>query len=116
MNRQTEKVKCVVWDLDNTVWDGVLLEGEGLVVRPGIREAMETFDKRGILQSIASKNEFEPAWERLEKFGLAEFFLYPQIGWGAKSESIRKIAEELNIGLDTFAFFDDQPFERDEVE
>lgn len=115
MNEESRKVKCVVWDLDHTVWDGVLLEGDTLSLRPGVREAVEAFDQRGILQSVVSKNEYEPAWEHVVRFGLADYFLYPQIGWAAKSASIRKIAKDLNIGLDTFAFIDDQAFERDEV-
>lgn len=60
--RLTKPVKCVVWDLDNTVWDGVLLEdGDGRPLRPGVREAIEELDRRGILQSIASRNDHEAA-------------------------------------------------------
>ncbi|HWL15392.1 MAG TPA: HAD-IIIC family phosphatase [Opitutus sp.] len=110
-----KKIKCVVWDLDHTVWNGILLEGDQLALRPGVREAIVAFDERGILQSIASRNESGPAREQLRRFGLEHFFLHPQIGWAAKSESIRCIAGQLNIGLDTFAFVDDQPFEREEV-
>ncbi len=109
------KIKCVVWDLDHTVWNGILLEGDQLALRPGVREAMEAFDQRGILQSIASRNESGPAREQLKRFGLDHFFLHPQINWDSKSESVKRIAEKLNIGIDTFAFIDDQSFERDEV-
>ena len=110
-----KKIKCVVWDLDHTVWNGILLEGDELALRPGVREAIEAFDQRGILQSIASRNESGPAWEELKRFGLEHFFLHPQINWDAKSESVKRVAERLNLGLDTFAFVDDQAFERDEV-
>jgi FkbH-like protein len=48
--------------------------------------------------------------------GIQDYFLYPQINWNAKSTSIRAIAKSLNLGLDTFAFVDDQQFERDEVQ
>ena len=109
------KIKCVVWDLDRTVWNGVLLEGDALVLRPGVRDAMAALDQRGILQSVASRNEPAPAWAQLQRFGLEHFFLQPQIGWDAKSQAVRRIAETLNLGLDTFAFVDDEPFERDEV-
>lgn len=110
------KIKCVVWDLDNTVWDGVLLESTALPpLRSQVREVMQALDERGILQSIASRNEAEPALQALAAHGLDHFFLYPQIGWHAKSQSIATIAEKLNIGIDTFAFIDDQIFERDEV-
>lgn len=110
------RIKCLVWDLDNTLWDGVLLESETLPpLRPHVREVIEALDQRGILQSLASKNETEPVMAALAAHGLDQYFLYPKISWNAKSESIAKIAEQLNIGIDTFAFIDDQPFERDEV-
>ena len=109
------KIKCVVWDLDNTLWDGILAEGDTLRLRPEALNALKTFDERGILQSIASRNTHEAAWLQLEAFKLDHYFLYPQIHWNAKSGSLGAIAEKLNIGLDTFAFIDDQPFERDEV-
>jgi FkbH-like protein len=110
-----KKIKCVVWDLDHTVWSGILLEGDTLALRPGVRELIEALDQRGILQSVASRNESAPAREQLKRFGLEQYFLHPQINWDAKSESVKRIAERLNIGIDTFAFIDDQPFERDEV-
>ena len=108
-------VKCVVWDLDHTLWDGILLEDGDVPLRPGVLEAIRTLDERGILQSVASRNDREAAAARLEALGIGEYFLYPQINWGAKGENVREIARRLNIGLDTFLFVDDQPFEREEV-
>lgn len=108
-------VKCVVWDLDNTIWDGILLEDKQVTLRPGVVEALKTLDSRGILLSIASRNDYEAALAKLEEFGLKQYFLYPQINWNTKSSSIQAIAKSLNIGIDTFAFIDDQPFEREEV-
>jgi FkbH-like protein len=109
-------IKCLVWDLDDTVWEGVLLEGGAGSLLPGVRETIVELDRRGILHSIASRNDHDRAMERLERFGLAEYFLHPQINFGAKSGSVAAIAKLLNIGLDTFAFIDDQPFEREEVQ
>jgi FkbH-like protein len=108
-------VKCVVWDLDNTLWQGVLLEDGDVPLRPGIREVIEELDRRGILQSAASRNDDEAAARELERHGLLDYFLYPQINWNAKSSSIREIAASLNLGLDAFAFVDDDAFERAEV-
>lgn len=108
-------VKCVVWDLDHTLWDGILSEGDTLQLKPGIVEIIKTLDARGILHSIASKNTYEDAMRKLQEFGIAEYFLYPQISWSAKSQGVAKVAQELNIGIDTLLFIDDQPFERDEV-
>ena len=109
------QVKCVVWDLDNTVWDGVLLEDCEVTLRPEVVDVMRALDERGILHSIASRNDRQAALDRIEQFGLSEYFLYPQISWGAKSEAVARIARELNIGIDALAFVDDQIFELEEV-
>jgi len=108
-------IKCVVWDLDNTLWDGILLENENVQLRSGVLDTIRDLDSRGILHSVASKNSHPHAWSAIERLGLAEYLLYPQISWMPKSEGIRKIAEQLNIGLDTFAFVDDNAFELDQV-
>jgi FkbH-like protein len=108
-------IKCIVWDLDHTLWDGILIEDEQVRLRADIKRLLESLDKRGILLSIASKNEHESAWRRLESLGVAEYFLSPQINWRPKSENIKTIASALRVGLDTFAFIDDNPFELTEV-
>ena len=114
---QLPKVKCVVWDLDNTFWDGTLIAdgAEKIRMRPEVRQTVTALDRRGILHSIASKNNFDEAWPAVSQTGLQEYFLFSQIHWGLKSESIKRIAQRLNIGLDTIAFIDDSPFELAEV-
>lgn len=111
------KVKCVIWDLDDTVWAGTLVEDgiEGLKLNPAAVDAMRMLDSRGILNSVASKNDEALAREALRHFAIDDLILHPQISWGPKSDAIRRIAEALDIGIDTFAFVDDQPFERAEV-
>jgi FkbH-like protein len=108
-------IKCVVWDLDHTLWEGVLLEDDRVSLRSNITDIVRTLDSRGILQSIASKNDSEKALEMLSEFGLHEYFLYPQINWNSKVSAIENIARLIDIGLDAIAFIDDQPFERAEV-
>lgn len=110
-------VKVVVWDLDETLWTGTLAEdgAAGVRPRPEAVAAIRALDARGVLQSIASKNDATEALAALEGFGLAEFFLHPQIHWGPKSQSVAQIAAALDLGLDSFVFVDDQPFERAEV-
>lgn len=109
-------IKCLVWDLDETLWQGTLLEGDALVLRPEVPALLAELDRRGVLCSIASRNEPSLARATLERLGVAEYFLYPQIGWGAKSTSIAEIARKLNIGIDSLGFIDDQAFERAEVQ
>jgi FkbH-like protein len=115
MAGERTEIKCVVWDLDNTVWSGILLEGDDVAIAADVRDTIETLDSRGILHSIASRNDPEAALTKLTEHGLADYFLYPQIGWTTKSSSIKAIAAELDIGLDTIAFVDDDPFELGEV-
>lgn len=110
-----QSIKCVVWDLDNTVWDGILLEDTEVKLRPHVVEILKTLDERGILHSIASRNDHATAMAKLQEFGIDEYFLYPQINWNSKAASVTQIAKDINIGIDTLAFIDDQPFEREEV-
>ena len=111
----TDTVKCLVWDLDDTLWRGVLLEDSTVQVPEGIRAVIAELDGRGILQSVASRNDHDYAWERLEALGIAEFLVVPQINWGRKSDSVRVIADHLGFAHRTIAFIDDQPAERFEV-
>lgn len=112
-----DKVKCVAWDLDNTVWDGVLIEEDPntLSLRPGVREIMEALDERGIIQIVVSKNDEESVLPQLQRLGVNHFFVDVFANWELKSENIRRAAKGLNIGLNTFALVDDSPFERGEV-
>ncbi|GED10740.1 HAD-IIIC family phosphatase [Cellulosimicrobium cellulans] len=108
-------VKAVVWDLDGTLWDGVLSEGGGQRLRPHAVETLRELDRRGILCAIASKNEPGRALARLDELGVEKYFVAPQISWDAKSSLVSRVADELNIGLDTLLFLDDSEFERAEV-
>jgi FkbH-like protein len=110
-----KSIKCLVWDLDNTIWEGILLEDAHVQLKPYVSEVIRMLDSRGIVNSIASKNEYQPAWNKLKEFDLDRYFIYPQINWNSKAESIRYIAKKINIGIDTIAFVDDQEYERDEV-
>ncbi|MEG3957990.1 HAD-IIIC family phosphatase [Microcoleus sp. herbarium2] len=114
--KQNQKtIKCVVWDLDNTLWNGILLENDRISLHSHAARIVTTLDSRGILQSIASKNERSLAMAKLREIGLDEYFLYPQINWNSKAASIKEIAKSLNISLDAIAFIDDGQFELEEV-
>jgi FkbH-like protein len=108
-------VKCVVWDLDNTIWEGILLEDEAVALRQDAVAAIKALDERGILNSIASRNDCAAAIQKLEEFGLRNYFVYPRIDWNAKVASVEAIARAINIGTDAIAFVDDQAFERDAI-
>ncbi len=109
--------KCIVWDLDNTLWDGTLIEDgpERIRIRESVVDVIKKTDQRGILHSVASKNNYDDAMRVLRLSGIDEYFLYPQINWQPKSQSVAEIAQRLNIGVDSLVFVDDQEFEREEV-
>jgi FkbH-like protein len=118
--QSTEKIKlakCVIWDLDNTLWDGVLVEDglDNLKLKADAADTIKELDARGILQSVASKNNYEEAIQAIKHFELDEYFLFPQISWRPKSEGIETIARQLNIGKDTLIFLDDSRFELEQV-
>ena len=72
---KTKKIKCVVWDLDNTLWDGTLVEdGPGkLKLKPEIADVIRALDASGILHSIASKNNHDEAMQVLKRFQIDEY-------------------------------------------
>lgn len=109
-----KKVKCVIWDLDNTLWDGVLIEGE---VKPNYRliELIKQFDACGIVNSIASKNDEQTVRTKLEELEIEQYFVFSKINWLPKSVNVTTTVKQMNINANTVVFVDDNPFERNEV-
>jgi FkbH-like protein len=119
--------KCLVLDLDNTLWGGVIgddgLDGIKLGAGQPEGEAFQQFQiyvkalkDRGILLAVASKNEAENAllpFRQHRDMVLKESDISCFVaGWEPKDQSLRLIAQQLNIGLDSMVFFDDNPAER----
>jgi FkbH-like protein len=108
-------MKCVVWDIDNTLLDGVYLESADRppAANAELTRVLHELADRGILQALASRNPPEAASYVQQATGLE--FAVAECGWGSKAESIGRIATELGLGLDGFAFVDDDMLERAEV-
>ncbi len=117
-DQAAKKIKCIVWDLDHTMWSGILVEDgiEKLKLKEGIKEILKYVEDRGIVNSIASKNDYDTAMAALKHFGIEDFFIHPKISWLPKSKSLKEIALDLNININTFLFIDDSEFERKEIE
>jgi methoxymalonate biosynthesis protein len=111
----TGTVKCVVWDIDNTLLAGVYLEsGERLPQPdPAMAAVLSELTARGIVHAIASRNPPAAAEHAAEVTGYE--FVAAECGWGRKSDAITRIAAELNIAAGALAFVDDDPYERAEV-
>lgn len=125
--KQGRSFKCLVLDLDNTLWGGVIGDDglEGIVLGQGspLGEAFVAFQsyarelsRRGVILAVCSKNDEANALEPFERHpdmvlkrsDIASFVA----NWTDKATNIRAIAQELNIGLDAIVFADDNPFER----
>ncbi len=108
-------VKCVVWDIDNTLLTGVYLEAADRppAADPVLAGVLAELGGRGILHALASKNPPAAAEHTAAVTGWR--FAAAECGWGRKSDALTKIAGTLGIGVDTLAFVDDDPVERAEV-
>ncbi|WP_268225680.1 HAD-IIIC family phosphatase [Sinomicrobium oceani] len=109
------KIKCVVWDLDNTMWEGVLIDNKDVEVKRDALELVKWLDSKGIIQTIISKNTFDSCWSKLKELQIDEYFLFPEINWEPKSNNLAKIIKKLNIGVNSLAIIDDSQFEREEI-
>ena len=128
--RQGRSYKCLVLDLDNTLWGGVIGDDglDGIVLGQGsalgegfaaVQEYAKDLARRGIILAVSSKNDEANALEPFEKH--PEMILRRgdiacfRANWDDKAANIRAVAAELNIGLDSLVFLDDNPFERNLV-
>jgi FkbH-like protein len=117
--------KCVVVDLDNTIWGGVVGEAgpHGIAVGPeypgsafvAFQRALLDLSRRGILLAVASKNneaDVQEAFATNPHMVLAaEHFAHMEVHWGPKDRSLAAIAARLNIGMEHLVFVDDSPVE-----
>src|SRR5437764_469828 len=121
--------KCLVLDLDNTLWGGIVgedgLDGIRLgSTYPGnaflrFQHQLLDLQQRGVILAIASKNnpgDVEEVFASHRSMVLRkEHFSALEIGWGTKSDGLRRIAQTLSIGLEHIVFADDNPAECEEV-
>ncbi|MDQ0581094.1 HAD-IIIC family phosphatase [Streptomyces rishiriensis] len=112
-------VKCVVWDLDGTLWDEIAVESatdDLPTPRPATLAAIDALAARGVLSSIASRSA-PSVLDRLDAVPeVRARFLAPQVSWQDKSEALRRIAKDLGIAVEALVLVDDSPYERAEVE
>ena len=121
--------KCLILDLDNTCWGGIIgddgLNGIHIGTETAIAESYTSFQKyakelkqRGITLAACSKNDFKNAkegFEHPESVLRFDDFTSFKANWDPKHENIMDIAKEINIGIDSLVFIDDNPVERDIV-
>ena len=121
--------KVLVVDLDNTLWNGIVGEdgfeniglgdsGAGWPHRK-LQQALRDLSARGVLLAICSKNNHEDAWKVVQEHPdmllRPEHFAAVRINWQDKSINLKEIANELNVGIDSLCFLDDNPREQHQV-
>jgi len=120
-----EKRKCLVLDLDNTIWGGIVGEDglKGIQLGndfPGnvyceIQKKIKNFSKQGIILTINSKNNLSDVMEVFENHPhmILQWndFAAARINWNSKHQNMLELANELNIGIDSMVFIDDSQFE-----
>ncbi|MCR4436846.1 MAG: HAD-IIIC family phosphatase [Clostridiales bacterium] len=121
--------KCLVLDLDNTLWGGVAGEDGLSGIKLDISGAGRAFydfqqeivslHSKGIILAVNSKNNYEDAVNIIENHPhmllRKKYFSCLKINWQNKADNLKEIANELNIGVDSLVFFDDSPVEREFV-
>jgi FkbH-like protein len=110
-----ENIRLVVWDLDETFWRGTLTEGGIQEHVEGHYEIVRELTRRGIMNSICSKNDFDTIKVLLEERGIWEYFIFPSIDWLAKGPRLMEIVEKVQLRPETVLFIDDSPSNRGEV-
>ena len=124
----TKRKKVIVVDADNTLWGGIVGEDGVDAIKcdenyPGIlykkfQETLKKISSTGIVLSMVSKNNYEDVKEVFDKKKMPlkfEDFLVKKINWQPKSQNIEEVAKEINVGLESLLFIDDNPFEIEEV-
>lgn len=110
--------KCLVLDLDNTLWSGIVGEdgADKVVPNKKLQEHILGLYKKGVILAINSKNNEADAMEAIEKHPdmilRKNHFAAWQINWKDKASNIRAIADELMLGSDSFVFVDDDSFQQ----
>jgi FkbH-like protein len=108
------KVKLVIWDLDETFWHGTLSEG-GITPIPRNHEIVTELAKRGIVSSICSKNDYDATKAKLSELGIWDYFVFPTIVFGPKGKAIAEMIEAAALRPQNVLFIDDNPSNLEEA-
>ncbi len=108
-------VKVLVWEVDNSLWDGVVSDSTAGAPRAEAARALRILAERGVMHAVASRGEWAWTVEQLRRHGLHERFAVVEVGWGRKSAAIARIAQTLGVQLEQVGYLDSEPLERSEV-
>lgn len=101
-------IKLVIWDLDDTFWEGTLSEG-GAKLPEQNAQLIKDLTDCGIINSICSKNEFEPTKQHLIDLGVWDYFVFPSINWDGKGPQLKDKLDKMALRPVNALFLDDNP-------
>ncbi|HQT39311.1 MAG TPA: HAD-IIIC family phosphatase [Acidocella sp.] len=101
-----EGVRLVIWDLDDTFWQGTISEGEVSINDDHVAMIL-ALTNRGIINSICSKNDYDVAKAKLEALGIWDYFVFPEIAWQPKGAMVKNIIRNVQLRPETVMFIDD---------
>lgn len=110
-----EAVRLVIWDLDETLWHGTLTEGGITEFVEHHHDVVRALARRGIMNSICSKNDFQSVKTILTERSLWDYFVFPSVDWSPKGHRIRQIIAHCQLRPESVLFIDDNPSNRSEA-
>lgn len=108
-------VKLVIWDLDETFWNGTLSEG-GIEAVAAHTDMVRTLVDRGIMCAVCSKNDWETAKSELEKLGIWDLFVFSHIDWTPKGQAIAAMLDRMGLRAENAVFLDDNHLNLEEAQ
>lgn len=108
-------VKCIVFDLDNTIWDGTLDANDDVKLNEKVEKYLKKAFDNGIVLAVASKNNYQQAYNKIVELGIEKYFYKMYISWDDKYKGIKDLAQSLNISLEHILFIDDSDIELSEA-
>jgi len=109
-----EPVRLVIWDLDETFWQGTLSEG-GIAFCPENRDIVIALAERGIISTICSKNDFETVRDVLKTHDVWDYFIFPSVNWEPKGPRLQALIDTIQLRPETVMLIDDNPMNRNEA-
>ncbi|MDB8703401.1 HAD-IIIC family phosphatase [[Ruminococcus] gnavus] len=106
MNFNPEKIKVIIWDLDETFWSGTISEETISIPEENIK-LIKTLTSLGIVNSICAKNDMEIVKKQLQEVGVWEYFVFPSVNWEPKGKRIQQLISNMNLRAANALFIDD---------
>lgn len=111
---QFEKIKLIIWDMDETFWSGTLSE-ESVCLSDENKSLIANLTDIGIVNSICSKNYENQVVDELNKYNLTDYFVFKSVNWEPKGSRVKQLIENMQLRAANVLFIDDNPSNLEEV-